>query len=87
MLLNPCACAVFGSAAIFLRGRRRKMEPGGVRREKVPPLPPPQQATPPKIKDGPSSRLEKAKQRAAQQELKQRQRAEASNSYASKKIQ
>lgn len=54
------------------------MEPGGARREKLPPppIPLPQQGTPPKGKDGPSSRLEKAKQRAAQQELKQRQRAE-----------
>ncbi|XP_034976601.1 small vasohibin-binding protein [Zootoca vivipara] len=54
------------------------MEPGGARREKLPPppIPLPQQGTPPKGKDGPSSRIEKAKQRAAQQELKQRQRAE-----------
>ncbi|XP_063001302.1 small vasohibin-binding protein [Elgaria multicarinata webbii] len=65
------------SAAIFLR--RRRMEPGGGRREKLPPP----QAAPPKAKEASggggsshNSRLEKAKQRAAQQELKQRQRAE-----------
>ncbi|XP_060115289.1 small vasohibin-binding protein [Heteronotia binoei] len=45
------------------------MEPGGARREKAPP-------PPPKAKEQPGSRGEKAKQRAAQQELKQRQRAE-----------
>ncbi|XP_054857804.1 small vasohibin-binding protein [Eublepharis macularius] len=44
------------------------MEAGGARREKAPPAP--------KAKEAPGSRGEKAKQRAAQQELKQRQRAE-----------
>ncbi|XP_026547471.1 small vasohibin-binding protein [Notechis scutatus] len=60
------------------------MEPGGGRREKLPPPPPPPVLPPPaKGKEGPGSsgvggnaRLEKAKQRSAQQELKQRQRAE-----------
>ncbi|XP_048374512.1 small vasohibin-binding protein isoform X2 [Sphaerodactylus townsendi] len=46
------------------------MEPGGARREKPPPPPPP------KAREQAGSRGEKAKQRAAQQELKQRQRAE-----------
>ncbi|XP_034260632.1 small vasohibin-binding protein [Pantherophis guttatus] len=55
------------------------MEPGGGRREKLPP--PPLVLPPAKGKEGPGSsggnaRLEKAKQRSAQQELKQRQRAE-----------
>ncbi|XP_070615489.1 small vasohibin-binding protein [Erythrolamprus reginae] len=57
------------------------MEPGGGRREKPPP--PPLVLPPAKGKEGPGSsggggnaRLEKAKQRSAQQELKQRQRAE-----------
>ncbi|XP_032087968.1 small vasohibin-binding protein [Thamnophis elegans] len=57
------------------------MEPGGGRREKLPP--PPLVLPPAKAKEGPGSsggggnaRLEKAKQRSAQQELKQRQRAE-----------
>uniref|UniRef100_H9GJ17 Small vasohibin-binding protein n=2 Tax=Anolis carolinensis TaxID=28377 RepID=H9GJ17_ANOCA len=40
------------------------------------PLPPPPLPPLPKAKEGSASRLEKAKQRAAQQELKQRQRAE-----------
>lgn len=55
------------------------MEPGGGRREKLPP--PPLVLPPAKGKEGSGSsggnaRLEKAKQRSAQQELKQRQRAE-----------
>lgn len=69
-------------AAIFLGDsprRRRRMEPGGGRRERLPPPTPMPAPPPPRTKEGPassSSRGEKAKQRAAQQELKQRQRAE-----------
>nr|XP_056721584.1 small vasohibin-binding protein [Euleptes europaea] len=50
------------------------MEAGGARREKPPPAPAP--APPPRARDPPGGPRDKAKQRAAQHELKQRQRAE-----------